>query len=110
MNKLDEEKEKNAVLKNELYIVKKQVKELSDKEGKTIAVVFISLDQEIQYPMSCKISDIFEKLEEKLYLEYPRYKNKNTYFIANGKKINKSKTVEKNGIKNGDSIIVNIID
>ena len=57
--------------------------------------------------MSCKINDIFEKLEEKLYLEYPDYKKNNTYFIANGKTINKFETIENNGIKNGNSIIVN---
>ena len=107
MNKLNEEKEKNEALKNELYIVKKKVKELTDREEKTIAVVFISLDKRLHFPMSCKISDIFEKLEEKLYLEYPDYKKENTYFITNGKLVIKSETLEKNGIKNGDSIIVN---
>ena len=108
MNKLTKEKEKNAILKNELYRVKKKVKNLYDVEEEVIAVVFISLDQKIHFPMSCKISDIFEKLEEKLYLEYPHYKKKNTYFIANGNMVIKSETLEKNGIKNGDAIIMNI--
>ena len=44
-------------------------------------LLYLSLDKRLHFPMSCKISDIFEKLEEKLYLEYPHYKNKNTYFI-----------------------------
>jgi uncharacterized ubiquitin-like protein YukD len=107
MNKLNEEKEKNEALKNELYIVKKKVKELTDREEKTIAVVFISLDKRLHFPMSCKISDIFEKLEEKLYLEYPDLRNKNIFFIAKGNIVKKNLKLEENNIKNGDHILIN---
>ena len=60
--------------------------------------------------MACKSSDNFSKLEEKLYLEYPNYKNSKTFFTVNGKIINKLATLEENGIKNGNAIVLNIID
>ena len=79
-------------------------------EEKIIAINFISYDEKILYPMACKGSDIFSKLQGKLFLEYPQYKKQNNFFTINGKKINKSETLEKNGIKNGDTIFLNTND
>ena len=72
-----------------------------------IAVNFVSWNQKINYPMACRKTDIFEKIEEKLYLEYPELKSKRIYFIANGKAIDKSSTLEENKIKNGNTILIN---
>ena len=104
---LDEEKQKNLKLEKELNLVKSKVKELEGKEEKDIAINFISLDEKINYPMKCKSNDIFLKAEEILYYEYPEYNNKNLIFTLKGKVINKNETLEKNGIKNGDSIFLN---
>ena len=77
---------------------------------KIIAINFESLNQEIRKPVACKNTDIISKLEEKLYNEYPKYKDYNTYLTVNGNLIKRFKTLEENGIKNGNSIIVNIYD
>ena len=106
MNQLYEEKQKIIKLEKELNLVKQRVKELEDIEEKIIAINFISFDEKINYPMKCKKSDIFSKLEEKLYYEYPDYKRKNLLFISKGKVINRNETLEKNRIKNGDSIFL----
>ena len=58
--------------------------------------------------MKCKSSDIFLKLEEKLYHEYPDIKKQNVFFMAQGILINKNDSLDKYNIKNGDSILVNI--
>ena len=60
----------------------------------------------IHSPITCKNSDVFSKLEEKLYLEYPKLKNKNIFFITNGNIINRSANIEQNRIKNGDTILI----
>ena len=77
---------------------------------KNIAVNFTSPKQDIQFPMACKNTDIFVRLEEKLYNEYPKYKDYNTYLTVNGNLIKRFKSLEENGIENGNSIIVNIYD
>ena len=48
------------------------------------------------------------RLEEKLYNEYPKYKDYNTFLTINGKIIKRFKNLDENEIMNGDSIIVNI--
>lgn len=76
-----------------------------------IAVNFISLNYNINYPMACKKSDIFSKIEKKLYQEFPDLKSKNIYFIANGAFVDRSSTFEQNNIKSGNTILINeVID
>jgi len=82
---------------------------LKSKE-EIIAIFFTSVDQNIYRPISCKNTDIFAKIEEKIYNEYPEYKDYNTYLTINGNIINRLKTLEENGIKDGNIIIVNIYD
>ena len=72
-----------------------------------IAVRFCSNDQSINYPIACKDSDIFIRLEEKLLLEYPELKNKNIFYTINTNIINKTSTLKQNGIERGDTIIIN---
>ena len=82
---------------------------IESKEEK-IAIFFTSVDQNIYRPISCKNTDTFVKIEEKIYNEYPEYKDYNTYLTINGNVINRLKTLEENGIKDGNTIIVNIYD
>ena len=67
---------------------------------------FESADQKFRHSIKCKKTDIFSKLEDNLYNEYPQLKNKNISFIANGKEINKGVTLEQNNINNGNRIII----
>ena len=73
-----------------------------------ICVYFTSSDQNIHYPIPCINTDIFAEVEEKLYKQYPEYRETNNYFISNGKKILKSKTIEENNIGNGLPVILYI--
>jgi len=78
---------------------------------KIIAIGFISSDQTIQnFFRPCKDSDLFVRLEEKLYDEYPKYKDVETYFLVNGKKVLRFKSMKENNIKNGQVIMLNIVE
>ena len=73
---------------------------------KIIAVNFISADTIVNYCVPCKNIDIFVKIEEKLYDEYPEYKDKETYFICGGNKIKRFRTLEENKITNNSKIMI----
>jgi len=75
-----------------------------------IAIFFTSIKQDIHRPIPCKNTDTFVKIEEKIYNEYPKYKDYNTYLTVNGNVIKRFKTLEENGIKDGNTIIVNIYE
>ena len=80
-------------------------------EGKVIEIEITSVDQTIQnFILSCKDSDLFVNLEEKLYDEYPKYKNIETFFLVNGRKVLRFKSMKENNIKNGNVIMLNIVE
>ena len=62
------------------------------------------------YSLICKKRDLFVKLEERLYEDFPQFKDYQTYFEVNGKRIKRFKTLEQNQIKNNDIISMFIID
>ena len=68
-------------------------------------------NQDIQnYAMTCKNTDLFVTLEEKLYNDYPKYKDYDTFFQVNTRKIKRFKTIEENNIKSNDIISIFIIE
>ena len=77
---------------------------------KILAIQFISTDGKINFAIPCKNTDIFVKLEQQLYNEYPQYKEFNTYFTVGGNNIKRFKSLEENNIQNHDSIILNIYE
>jgi len=78
------------------------------EEGEKLMHINITnSDYNIQnYSIICKSSDVFNQLENKLYEEFPVLKNIQTYFIFNGKIIEKYKTLEENKIKDNAVIIL----
>ena len=62
------------------------------------------------YAVVCKNTDLFVRLEEKLYNDYPQFKNYETYFEVKTKRIKRFKTLDENKIKNGDIINVFIVE
>ena len=78
------------------------------EEGEVLmSIIFISSDQNLHYSIICKNTDEFYKIESQLYKKYPEYTENENFFILNGKKINRYKTLEQNGVKNNDIIILN---
>ena len=75
---------------------------------KLISIKFISGNQDINFPTITKNTDYFSKIEQILYEKYPKYRDSENYFLVNGTKINKNKTLEENKIKNNDVLTLEI--
>ena len=65
-----------------------------------------SVDQKINYTVPCLKSSIFAEVEEKLYQEYPEYREANNSFLANGMQILHFKTIEENNIRKGRPLML----
>ena len=74
---------------------------------KILSALFISTDEKITYAIPCKNTTPFIRVEEKLYEEYPEYKDSKNYFIHNGTIIKRFKTIGENNIKIGKPIFLN---
>ena len=99
----------------------KEIKELKDKlsrfpfeleKGEKLMVInFKSFNEEMEnYSIICKNTDIFNKIENKLYEEYAEYYDTVNIFKVNGNRINKNKSLELNQINNNDTIIIESLD
>ena len=62
------------------------------------------------YNLVCKNIDLFVRLEERLYEDFPQFKEYETYFEVKGKRIKRFKTLEQNKIKTNDIINIFTID
>ena len=116
-NKIIELFEELRAKDNEIKIMNEEIKnlklkfpfELSENE-ELMSVIFISSDLTIHYSIICKNTDQFTKIETELYNEYPKYKETENYFIVNGNRINKYKSLKENNIKNSNIIMLQIFD
>ena len=75
---------------------------------KLITIKFISIDQNINFETFAKKTDNIAKLENFLYEKYPKYKDTENYFLVNGKKLNRHRTLEENKIKDNDILTLGI--
>ena len=66
-----------------------------------MCVNFISSDQNVHYAATCLKTNTFAEIEEKLYKQYPQYRETNNNFIANGTQVLRFKTIAENKIGNG---------
>ena len=66
-----------------------------------MCVNFISTDGKLHFAIPCSPNDIFAEIEEKLYKEFPEYRETNNNFLANGQSILRFKTIAQNKIGNG---------
>jgi len=89
-------------LENEIQIFREHCN-LSEGE-KLISITFISVENDINYPIIAKNTDIFLKLESMIYEKYPNFRNTNNSFLVEGNIINPNQTLEQNNIKNNDII------
>jgi len=74
------------------------------KNEKLLTIIFDSSDQKIHYSLICKNTQIFSLVEIELYKIFPEYKETENFFLFNGDKINRNKTIEENNIKFSDHI------
>ena len=79
---------------------------------KIISINFMTMGNQdiINYSMPCKTTDLFVRLEERLYNDFPKYKNYEVYFEVNTRRIKRFQTVEENQIKSNDIISIFIIE
>ena len=66
-----------------------------------MSVNFISMDQNVHVSVGCLKTNTFAEVEEKLYKQYPEYRETNNNFIANGAQVLRFKTIAENKIGNG---------
>ena len=97
---------KTIELENEIKLFRTYYNFSSNE--KLISIKFISFDQVIDYTVITKNTDYFVKIEQILYEKYPQYRDSENYFLANGIKINKNRTLEENKIKNNDVLTLEI--
>jgi hypothetical protein len=115
-------KSNNISLENEIKLKNKEINDLKTKlqniyinkqkfeRNDMKCIYFASVDQKINYAIPCVSTDIFAKVEEELYKEYPEYRETNNYFIYNGKEILRFKTISENNISKGYPVILHSPD
>ena len=59
------------------------------------------MDQNVHFSVGCLKTNTFAEVEEKLYKQYPEYRETNNNFIANGTQVLRFKTIAENKIGNG---------
>ena len=104
---------KNEVLNEKIDELNEKLKRypfILEEGEKIMSIIFTSVDQKINYSMICKNTDTINKLEEQLYKEYPKLGEAEYYFICNGAKVKKIKTLEELKIKSGDVIVLNEVE
>ena len=120
-------KSKDEKLKKEIEILKgnqlKNLEIISQKEkeinvlksslsfgqndlGYSMTVIIQGVDSKVNFPIQCKSKQIFNTIENLVYEKFPEYKKIHNHFLANGISINKSKTLEENGIRDGNVILM----
>ena len=82
----------------------KQLNMISKTQMK--CVTFISSDNQLVYGIPCSGENIFAEIEEKLYQEFPIYRETNNNFYSNGKEILRFKSINDNNIGNGKPILL----
>ena len=90
--------------KNEIKEIQSRYPVTLSKDEKLICVILKSKDQKVFYPIICKSSDKFTKIEEILCDKFPEYSESESIFLVKEQKINRVKNLEFNKIKYGDVI------
>ena len=107
-------------LNNQINNLNSQINDLKLKNNKIkvkfgfdeiVTVLIKSIDQKVDTALTIQKSELFVRLEEQLYDEYPEYKDlDNIYFTVNGNKIKRFRTIQENNLKNKDKILLNNYD
>ena len=96
-------RELNEQLKNMESNPKGKKINLSD----AININFVSSDQNIaHYSATCLSTDTFAEVEEKVYQEYPEFRETNNFCLINGRTVLRFKTIKENNIKTNSIIMI----
>ena len=93
-------------LENEIKLFKSYCK--FSEEEKLISIKFISVNQDINFDIIAKNTDKFSKFETILYEKYQKYVDSENYFLVNGNRINRHRSLQENKINNNDVITLEI--
>ena len=69
-------------------------------------VSFITTDSSLFYAIPCNGNSTFAEVEEKLYKEYPEFRETNNTFLANGTEILRFKTINENKVGTGKPVML----
>ena len=81
------------------------------KDGEELLTIILASSNEMVYhAFICKNTENFRSVENRLYVIFPQYEKIEKQFTVNGRKIEESKTLKENGIKDNDIIIMSSIE
>ena len=116
-NQINSRNNINSNEPNEIVRLYKKIEELTEKlnrfpfilekDEKMLSIIFMSMDQKINYSMVCKDTDTIHTLEPELYRQYPEFSETENYFICKGTGMSRYKKFKEINIKNGDVIVLN---
>ena len=89
---------------------KKFKKEVVGENANIIILRFLSMDQIIDYCISCKKDDIFSRVVERLLEKYPEYRKKKLAFVARAQAIKEYLSVEENNLEDNEIVSIFEID
>ena len=106
-------KDENQRLKNEINKLKSEFnnnKKILVDKNEMLTIQIKSIDQTVDKAYTCQKNDIFVRIEEELYNDYPQYKDLNTYFTVNGRIVKRFRSMLENNIRKNDKILLNIYE
>ena len=115
----------NIIIQNYKNIINQKEQELNNLKSKIqnnnisskinyidinrmMTVNFISMDSKIHFAIPCLDTDTFAEVEEKLYKQFPEYRETNNSFLSNGEQVLRFKTIKENKIGNDLPVTMNI--
>ena len=116
IKKNENDNEKVDFLMKQLKIKDNEINALKSKTAfnlnpeELIPVIFKTFDGKLDYSIICKKTDKFNMIENKLYEQFPEYRETENLFLLNGNRINKAKTIQENNIRYSDRIILMPMD
>ena len=83
---------------------------LTNEAKDVITLHFQSSDQSLNYAVRCKISEKFNVILNKIVDCEPKLVEIGFFCLSNGAKVNEYKTIKDNNFKDGDKIILELVD
>ena len=79
---------------------------IEGKEENDMCIIFKTIDQKINIALPCSSESLFAEIEKKLLDIYPEYKDKDKFYITNGRKVLRFQSIKNNKIKDSDIMIL----